>query len=118
MRSHYLRGGLTECLVISELLKQYYNSARAPHLYFWRDNHGNEIDCLIERGSRLFPIEIKGGRTLSSDYVAGLYYWNKLSNTPLEQSFVIYGGLENQRWQTIQIVSWRFIDIIFKRIYS
>jgi predicted AAA+ superfamily ATPase len=33
--------------------------------YFWQDNHGKEIDCLLVEGERTIPIEIKSGKTVS-----------------------------------------------------
>ena len=56
---HYLRGGLFESFIISELCKAFYNKGHRPPLYFWRDQSGAEIDCLIEQGTKLTPIEIK-----------------------------------------------------------
>jgi len=73
LSTHYLRGGLIETFLISDVYKQTYNLARQPHIYFWRDNHGHEVDCLIEKGVDLFPIEIKAGKTPSSFYFTELH---------------------------------------------
>ncbi|MCK5838673.1 MAG: ATP-binding protein, partial [Bacteroidales bacterium] len=55
LRTHYLRGGLFENMVISEILKYYFNRGIEPPVYFWRDKHGHEIDCLIDMGDDLLP---------------------------------------------------------------
>lgn len=57
---HYLRGKLIESLIISDIVKHYYNTGNRPHnVYFWRDQSGHEIDCIIQRNNKLIPIEIK-----------------------------------------------------------
>lgn len=118
LRSHYLRGNLVECLLISDLFKQNYNRARIPHIYFWRDNHGHEIDCLVEYGTSLTPIEIKAGRTVTADYFTGLNYWNALSQNDPRNGFVLYAGPEGQISNQAQVLSWRDIERIFKHIYK
>lgn len=69
---HSHKGALFETWVISELLKGRMHRGLKEHFYFWRDNVGHEIDCLAERGDRLLPIEIKAGKTVSTDFFKGL----------------------------------------------
>ena len=112
LASHYLYGGLFESLVMSELFKSYYNSGQFPHIYFWRDSIGHEVDCIIEHGQRLTPLEIKSGYTINSDYFSGLNYWNGLSGFDPSQGFVVYGGDRDQKRSEGTVVSWRNIDRI------
>jgi len=95
--THYLKGGLFENLIISELLKQRYNAGLESNLYFWRDKAGYEIDCLIETNSGLIPIEIKAGKTIASDYFTNIEYWNSLQKTSSAQSYIIYNGSKQKR---------------------
>ena len=105
---HFMRGALFENLIISELAKSFYNTGKRPSLYFWRDNSGNEIDCLTESGQELIPIEIKSGMTISCDWLKGIRYFQKLTgNVKPENSFIIYGGYENQKRSDCNIVSWK-----------
>jgi len=60
-----LLGGLFENLVVAEAMKARLNRGTLPHLYFFRDNNGNEVDLLYQKGRSLVPIEIKASRTLS-----------------------------------------------------
>lgn len=94
--THYLRGGLFESMILSDLIKQRFNSGLLPNIYFWRDKSGNEVDCILERGSGLTPIEIKSGETLTSDFFSNIVKWNLLSGNESENSYVIYGGKEKQ----------------------
>ena len=105
---HFMRGSLFENLIISELAKAFYNAGQRPSLYFWRDNSGNEIDCLIESGQKLIPVEIKSGTTISGDWLKGIRFFQKLTgNVNPENSFLIYGGLENQIQPDCNVVSWK-----------
>jgi predicted AAA+ superfamily ATPase len=54
-----MSGPLFETYVVGEVLKRYWNRAKEPRLYFYRDKHGVEIDLLIEHNGLLEPIEIK-----------------------------------------------------------
>lgn len=110
LRNHYLRGGLFESMIINELYKQYYNQGIQPGLYFWRDSHGHEMDCIIDRGSKLIPIEIKAGETIDSSYFDGLEYWNEMAKADPEEGYVIYGGKENQSRSKGNVISWRAIS--------
>ncbi len=112
--THYLRGGLFECLVIAELYKHYYNAGQRPQVYFWRDVSGNEIDCILERGQELIPIEIKSGMTISENFFSGLKHWNTLATGKPEGGYLVYGGYEDQKRTVANILSWKHIDKIFE----
>jgi predicted AAA+ superfamily ATPase len=118
VRTHYLKGGLVENLIIADLFKQYYNTARPPHVYFWRDNHGNEVDCIIEKGGMVFPIEIKAGQTVSSSYFSGLNFWNEIAKNDPAQSLVVYTGKEDQKRSLGNVFSWQTAGHIIKKIYT
>ncbi|MFA6950875.1 MAG: ATP-binding protein [Lentimicrobiaceae bacterium] len=90
LEMHPFRGSLFENLVVTEFLKQRLNSGLSNNIYFWRDSTGNEIDLLIDRTPDLLPIEIKSGRTVTSDYFKGLNFWNKLTGN--KGGMVVYGG--------------------------
>jgi predicted AAA+ superfamily ATPase len=106
---HYLRGGLFESMILSNLLKNRYHHALPPNAYFWRDKVGVEVDCLLEEGSQVRPIEIKSSETINQSLFDGLIKWTELSGTDLDKANLIYGGLENQKRSGIQVISWRFI---------
>ncbi len=118
VRTHYLRGGLVESLLVSDLLKQYYDTSRMPNLYFWRDNHGNEVDCILEKGTHLFPIEIKAGRTVVDDYFVGLEHFKALAQSAVTQSFVLYAGTENQKRSRGVVLSWQSAANLIDAIYE
>lgn len=87
---HPFRGSLFENLVVLNFLKHRYNVGKQANLFFWRDNVGNEIDLILNNGNQLIPIEIKSGQTLSGDFMKGIQFWNKMTQS--EGGFVVYGG--------------------------
>lgn len=54
-----MNGALLENYAVAEIVKTYQNAAQEPFLYYYRDKDAREIDLLMERDGKLFPIEIK-----------------------------------------------------------
>jgi uncharacterized protein len=106
---HPSRGALFETWVISELLKYRYNAALSSNLYFWRDNTGNEVDLLIERGDGLFPIEIKSGQTVANDFFKGLEKYTSYAGKEVKGSALVYGGSQSQKREKVDVISWKNI---------
>lgn len=108
--THYLRGNIFECLVIAELYKYFFNDNRRPHLAFWRDNHGHEIDCIIEKATKMIPLEIKSCMTPYPKIFNELQQWYKISESISENGYVIYGGDENQSRTHGTVISWKKLN--------
>lgn len=104
---HYLRGGLFESMVLSDLLKKRYHHALPPNAYFWRDKLGHEVDCILEEGTTLIPIEIKSAVTMHSEMLDGLIKWSALAGDLSGTGKVIYAGNEEQKRSQGTIVSWK-----------
>lgn len=54
-----MSGALLENYTVAEIIKTYQNAAQEPFLYYYRDKDAREIDLILERDGKLFPIEIK-----------------------------------------------------------
>ena len=56
-------GALSACILetfaISEIIKSYIHNGMRANVYFYRDKDKKEIDLVIERNGKLYPIEIK-----------------------------------------------------------
>jgi len=102
------RGNLFENWVLLELLKQRYNNAETPDLWFLRDRSGNEVDALVQTGpSRFAAVEAKSGETYATDFFKGLDYWRKnLPNAELT-SWLVYGGDTSNDTKHGTCLSWR-----------
>lgn len=113
LQTHYARGSLIETLIISDFSKQYYNKARIPRMYFWRDQTGHEVDCILEQKTHLIPIEIKANKTVSYSFFDDLTYYNQLAHADPSKSFVIYGGNEREKWPIGTILGWQSVDDVW-----
>ncbi|MEZ5084579.1 MAG: ATP-binding protein [Bacteroidales bacterium] len=103
---HYLRGNLFENLIISELIKMNINRGHHYKFLFWRDNHQNEIDLIINKGIDKLAIEIKSGETFRNDFIKALKNWSSLSGTKSENLYLVYGGKKNMVYNEINVLGW------------
>ena len=106
INTHALRGPIFESWVISELIKGRFNRGLKENLYFWRDNTGNEVDCIIEQGNNLLALEIKSGQTISKDFFKGLLYWSKISGIKTTDTYLVYGGDQSQERKDGIVKGW------------
>jgi len=117
LNDHFLKGNIIESLIVSDIMKHYYNNGERPHhVYFWRDQTGNEIDCIIQKNNKLVPIEIKSSKTVVSDFFKVLKFWSDLTKESKKTAlgYIIYGGEKNQKRDLATIVSWQNIETVFK----
>lgn len=54
-----MSGAMLETWAINEIVKSYQNRGIRPPLYFYRDREKREIDLLIVRNGKYYPVEIK-----------------------------------------------------------
>lgn len=91
VRRDPLIGNLFENLVVLEAFKTRYNQGLTPSLYFYRDNHGLEIDLLHKQGSELLGVEIKSASTWNSSFKQALQQFDQKLK-PLAKRTVVYSG--------------------------
>jgi len=101
---HWAKAALFENLIIGDLMKNYYNRAETPPLYFWQDNTGNEVDCLIDESHLIKSIEIKSSSTINADFFKGLNYYKKSNEN--SRPYLIYGGDKSMQRKEAEIVAW------------
>lgn len=109
---HFMKGALFENLIINEFIKRNFNLGKRQFPYFWQDNHGREIDCLLEEGERLIPIEMKSAKTIDNSYFDNLKFWYELTKTPTNSGYVVYGGEKSFKSNNGNYVGWRELDQI------
>lgn len=61
------KGEIIETFVYSELLKHISYSETRPKIYHYRTNDKKEIDFIIEKGERVFAIEVKSSQSIKRD---------------------------------------------------
>lgn len=64
-------GHIFETYVITEIIKSYANNGLNPkrYLYYYRDSNQKEIDLIIEKDNKLYPIEIKKSKNPNKDSI-------------------------------------------------
>ena len=107
------RGAVFESLIISECFKYNKNYRIGLDFYFWRDNKGVEIDLLFQDRQKLFPVEIKSGKTIQSGFFKNLEKYKKYSGKTDGQSFLIYGGDDRQKRSNSWIIPWKKTNTLF-----
>ena len=107
---HPMRGALFENWVVGEFLKARLNQGEPADLHFWRDNNGLEADLVFEvatpQGVRLQTVEIKSGRTVTTDAVrAG----RRSAAFALDESlmpWLVHGGDDRYDRSGVRVVPW------------
>jgi uncharacterized protein len=111
------KGPLFECCIIADIFKQFFNRGEQAPVYFWRDLNGRiEIDCLINFGTQLFPIEIKAGESYIQRYFEGITKWNDIANVDPSHGYVVYGGEYDQRRSAGNLINWKSAGSVIQRI--
>lgn len=59
LENSIMSGPILETYVVSEILKSYWHKGEEAPIYFYRDSNSKEIDILIEKNNKIYPIEIK-----------------------------------------------------------
>lgn len=103
---HPLRGAIFENLVFCELLKNNLNQGSDKNLWYWRDNHGTEIDFLVERALEITAIEAKSATNFHDDYFKNLVRFKKY-NADVNEMFLVYDGQLEREKINIRIVNWK-----------
>ncbi len=106
LNTHPLRGALFENFVISEFFKKRCNQIKDSNLYFFRDHTGHEVDLILDYGQAVWPIEIKAGQTINSDFFTGLKFYASLGANLHKKPLLIYGGDSTQERSDISVIPW------------
>ncbi len=91
LENHPLKGTLFENLAMGELLKQRYNNAKDPNLYFYREKSGIEVDAILIEAGGLHLYEMKAGKTIRPEFMENM---NSLKQTMsnVTASTIIFDG--------------------------
>ena len=111
LQTHAMRGAIFETWVVTEVIKHRYNQGLSADLYFWRDNHGTEVDLVFEEAGCLQAVEIKSGTTFALDWLGAARRWKAMVGEAAAQPIVLYGGAESFDLADAQVVSWRDLGL-------
>lgn len=103
---HPLRGNIFENLVFIELLKHKTNLGKDSEIWFWRDNHGTEIDFLLEKNNELSAFEVKSGMNFHKEYLRNLLLFKKYNHS-INNTYLVYNGSIQREIEDIQLLNWK-----------
>ena len=107
---HHARGAIFESWAVSEVLKSRLNRGLPPAQHHVRNQKGEEIDLLVDDGLHKSLVEVKSGRTITSEAFRGLERWEFLlgaGGSAMEVSrFLVYGGTSASRRADIDVMPW------------
>ena len=104
---HAQRGAVFESWVVSETLKHRFNRGLAADLHFWRDNHGLEVDLVVEQGAQLHAVECKSGITYSADWLGPARRWCQAVGADAAPPLLVYGGDHSHDRPDHRVLSWQ-----------
>lgn len=92
LASHPLRGAIFENMAVTAFMKKMTNEGKKPNLYFYRENHGLEVDLVRPTGDGSLNLyEIKSSKALQPDYAANMKQLSTSLGIPT-QATIIYNG--------------------------
>ncbi len=89
------KGTLFEHAVVLELSRRIKTLNKNYKLYYWRTSGGAEVDCVLDLGKEIIPIEIKSSKIVSFSELKGLENFIKDYKKLIKQAYVI--TLEGRR---------------------
>lgn len=108
---HPARGAVFETWVVAEALKHRFNLGLPADLYFWRDNHGLEVDLVFESAGRLHSVECKSGATYAADWMDAARRWRAAAGAQAAGTTLVYGGDESFDHHDHRLMSWRAMGL-------
>jgi len=105
-----MKGPLFETMVVAEWVKTFYNRGERPELYYWRSKAGIEVDLIIDRNGRLYPIEIKATSTVMPGHVENLSKWKDLAGDKATKGVVIADVPDSFEIKGCRVISWMAVN--------
>lgn len=88
-------GSIFETWVINYIHQQFASLAVSPNTYHWRTAAGAEIDLVIERNGKIYPVEIKCKTNLTKADLSGHRAFRQTyTNNNVMPGLIIYAGSE------------------------
>jgi hypothetical protein len=99
-------GPLFETAVVSEWVKAFYHRGERPELYYWRSKTGIEVDIIVDRNGRLYPIEVKASSTLLPPHTESLNKWRALAGKTAVKGIIVAPISQRFSLKGCNAVSW------------
>ena len=113
LRAHPAWGALAETWIVGEAIKTERSAGNtADNLFYWRSHDGLEIDLVVERGTKLFPIEIKATTSPQPKQLEGIERFSSLAARRAEMGTLVHFGREHAKLRGHELVPWTKVDEI------
>ena len=100
-----MRGPVFETMVVAEWVKAFHCRGERPELYYWRSKAGTEVDLIIDRNGRLYPVEIKATATVIPGHTENLNRWKELAGDMAAGGLIIADVPESFEIKGCRVVS-------------
>ncbi len=103
------KGKLFEHAVILEIIGRIRALGLDYKICYWRTRAGAEVDCVIDTGSMVIPIEIKASERVSLSELRGLQSFIDSYEKQVKQAYVItMGRVPEKLTDKITVIPWEF----------
>jgi len=85
-------GAILETVVVSEIVKDYWNRGVEPQVWFWRTSAGAEVDVVVESEGRLVPVEVKLSATPTPGMARGIEMFRRDLGDRAAKGYVVHPG--------------------------
>ena len=100
-----LRGRLFEQFIILETYRMIHYLQSEANIFYWRTNHGAEVDLLIEKHGKLIAaIEIKSTSNISGSHLSGLRAFKE--ENPKVPAYLICTAKNKYEINKVKILPW------------
>ncbi len=106
-------GALFETMMVSEWIKTFYHRGEPPELYYWRSKRGLEVDLIIDRNNRLYPIEMKATSTLLPRHAKALQEWRDLAGEVAATGTIVANIPDSFTLKDCRAISWKHSPEMF-----
>jgi uncharacterized protein len=104
------KGKLFEHAVILEIIRRIRSLNLSYKVYYWRTAAGAEVDCVIDTGTEVIPVEIKSGSNVRLSELKGLQSFIETYRKLVKRAFVVTTGrLPEKLNDMITVVPWRYL---------
>ncbi len=83
------KGVLFEHAVILEIIRRIRALNKNYKVYYWRTSGGAEVDCVLDLGYEVIPIEIKSSKSISLSELKGLHSFLSEYKTIAKRAYII-----------------------------
>jgi len=102
------KGTLFEHAVILEIIRRIRALDKNYKVNYWRTKSGAEVDCIIDMGDKVIPIEIKASKNVSLGKLKGLKIFLEDYKSVAKEGFVITMGERREKLaHNITAIPWQ-----------